>query len=170
MHFGQRIGATLRRFADQSERGATLARMPLEGEYEPSPEQWVRDQVEKYESSGGTQGTTMIGRPVVILSSRGAKSGKIRKTPLMRVEHDGEYAVVASLGGAPRNPVWYYNVLADPNVELQDGAAKQDMTARKVTGEEKAEWWARAVEAFPNYADYQAKTGREIPVFVLRRA
>ncbi|MGW1072937.1 nitroreductase family deazaflavin-dependent oxidoreductase [Streptomyces sp. NPDC002537] len=141
--------------------------MPLEGEYEPSPEQWVRDQVELYESSGGTEGTTMKGMPVVILTTRGAKSGKIRKSPLMRVEHEGTYAVVASLGGAPKHPVWYHNVVADPRVELQDGPVRQDMTAREITGEEKALWWDRAVAAFPFYADYQKKTDREIPVFVL---
>ncbi|MFF7203674.1 MULTISPECIES: nitroreductase family deazaflavin-dependent oxidoreductase [unclassified Streptomyces] len=143
--------------------------MPLEGEYEPSPEKWVRDQVELFESSGGSKGTTLRGMPVIILTTRGAKSGKIRKSPLMRVEHEGEYAVVASLGGAPKHPVWYHNVVADPRVELQDGAVRQDMTAREVTGEEKAVWWARAVEAYPDYADYQKKTDREIPVFVLER-
>ncbi|MEV3933261.1 nitroreductase family deazaflavin-dependent oxidoreductase [Streptomyces sp. NPDC053728] len=141
--------------------------MPIEGEYEPSPTTWVREQVELIESSGGTQGTTMRGMPVILLTTRGARSGKIRKTPLMRVEHDGDYAVVASLGGAPKHPVWYYNVQADPEVELRDGTLRQDMVAREVTGEEKALWWARAVEAFPDYADYQTKTDREIPVFVL---
>ncbi|MBL1287910.1 nitroreductase family deazaflavin-dependent oxidoreductase [Streptomyces sp. NPDC057067] len=144
--------------------------MPIEGEYEPSPTQWVREQVELIESSGGTEGTTMRGMPVILLTTRGAKSGKVRKTPLMRVEHDGEYAVVASLGGAPKHPVWYYNVQADPEVELRDGTLKQDMVAREVTGEEKARWWERAVEAFPDYADYQTKTDREIPVFVLAPA
>lgn len=144
--------------------------MPLEGEYEPSPEKWVRDQVELFESSGGTKGTTMRGMPVVLLTTRGAKSGKIRKNPLMRVEHEGVYAVVASLGGAPKNPVWYYNVVADPRVELQDGPVRRDMTAREVTGEEKAVWWERAVAAYPDYADYQKKTDREIPVFVLEPA
>ncbi|MFG2492494.1 nitroreductase family deazaflavin-dependent oxidoreductase [Streptomyces caniferus] len=141
--------------------------MPLQGEYEPSPEQWVRDQVEEYEGSGGTKGTTIRGMPVVVLTTRGAKSGKIRKSPLMRVEHDGVYAVVASMGGAPRHPVWYHNVVADPRVELQDGPVRRDMTAREVTGEEKALWWGRAVEAYPDYADYQEKTERQIPVFVL---
>ncbi|MGI5256287.1 nitroreductase family deazaflavin-dependent oxidoreductase [Streptomyces angustmyceticus] len=144
--------------------------MPLQGEYEPSPEQWVRDQVEEYESSGGTQGTTIRGLPVVVLTTRGAKSGKIRKSPLMRVEHDGAYAVVASMGGAPRHPVWYHNVVADSRVELQDGPVRRDMTAREVTGEEKALWWGRAVEAYPDYADYQEKTDRQIPVFVLEPA
>ncbi|KOG41791.1 nitroreductase family deazaflavin-dependent oxidoreductase [Streptomyces resistomycificus] len=141
--------------------------MPLEGEYEPSPTDWVRKQVEQYESSGGTKGTTMMGMPVILLTTRGAKSGRIRKTPLMRVEHEGRYAAVASLGGAPKHPVWYHNVKADPHVELQDGPVKQDMTAREITGTEKAEWWERAVAAYPPYADYQKKTDREIPVFVL---
>ncbi|WP_326654171.1 MULTISPECIES: nitroreductase family deazaflavin-dependent oxidoreductase [unclassified Streptomyces] len=144
--------------------------MPLEGEYEPSPEKWVRDQVELFESSGGTKGTTMRGMPVILLTTRGAKSGKIRKTPLMRVEHEGAYAVVASLGGAPKHPVWYHNVVADPRVELQDGPTRQDMTAREVTGDEKTVWWERAVEAYPDYAEYQKKTDREIPVFVLEPA
>ncbi|WP_328540267.1 nitroreductase family deazaflavin-dependent oxidoreductase [Streptomyces sp. NBC_00344] len=144
--------------------------MPLEGEYEPSPEQWVRDQVELYEGSGGVEGTTMRGMPVIVLTTRGARSGKIRKSPLMRVEHEGAYAVVASMGGAPKHPVWYHNVVADPRVELQDGPVRQDMTAREVTGDEKAAWWDRAVSAYPDYADYQEKTDREIPVFVLEAA
>lgn len=144
--------------------------MPLTGEYEPSPQQWVRDQVEEYESSGGTSGTTLRGLPVVILTTKGAKTGKLRKTPLMRVEHDGKYAVVASMGGAPKNPTWYNNLLADPHVELQDGPVKRDMIARELSGEEKAEWWRRAVQAFADYADYQRKTDREIPVFVLEAA
>jgi deazaflavin-dependent oxidoreductase (nitroreductase family) len=141
--------------------------MPLHGEYEPSPSDRARKQVEEYESSGGTRGNTMIGLPVVILTTKGAKTGKIRKTPLMRVEHGGEYAVVASLGGAPKHPVWYYNVKSHPEVELQDGPTKQDMVAREVTGDERAKWWEIAVDAFPNYAEYQKKTDREIPVFVL---
>jgi deazaflavin-dependent oxidoreductase (nitroreductase family) len=143
--------------------------MPLEGEYEPSPTGWVREQVELYESSGGTKGTTLMdtGMPVILLTTLGVRSGKIRKTPLMRVEHGGRYAAVASLGGAPKHPVWYHNVKADPRVELQDGPEKRDMTAREVTGAEKAEWWERAVAAYPPYADYQEKTDREIPLFVL---
>ena len=141
--------------------------MPLDGEYEPSAAEWVRQQVELYESSGGTEGTTLRGLPVVVLTSRGARSGKLRKTPLMRVEHDGRYAVVASQGGAPTHPVWYFNLVADPHVELQDGPAKSDRTARQLTGEEKALWWDRAVAAYPDYADYQKKTDRQIPVFVL---
>ena len=142
--------------------------MPIVGEYEPSPSQWVRDQVAAYESSGGTEGTTMRGLPVVILTTRGARSGKVRKTPLMRVEHDGRYAVVASAAGAPQHPVWYHNVVADPHVELQDGAVRRDMVAREVTGAEKTEWWDRAVAAFPDYADYQVRTDRQIPVIVLQ--
>ncbi len=142
-------------------------RMPLTGEYEPSPTQWVREQVERYESSGGTAGTTMRGMPCVLLTTRGARSGKLRKVPLMRVEHDGAYAAVASLGGAAKHPVWYFNLLADPLLELRDGTVARDMTAREVTGEEKAVWWERAVAAFADYADYQRRTEREIPVFVL---
>jgi deazaflavin-dependent oxidoreductase (nitroreductase family) len=143
--------------------------MPLEGEYEPSPTDWVRKQVELYESSGGTQGTTLMdtGMPVILLTTRGVKSGKLRKTPLMRVEHEGRYAAVASLGGAPKHPVWYHNVKADPRVELRDGTELRDMQAREVTGAEKDEWWERAVAAYPPYADYQKKTDRIIPVFVL---
>lgn len=141
--------------------------MPLTGEYEPSPTKWVRDQVERYESSGGTKGTTIMGLPVVLLTIRGARSGKLRKVPLMRVEHDGVYAAVASLGGAPEHPTWYFNVLANPRLELRDATMVKDVTAREVHGEEKSLWWARAVEAFPNYAEYQRKTKREIPVFVL---
>ena len=141
--------------------------MPLTGEYEPSPSQWAADQVELYESSGGTDGLTLRGRPVVIVTSVGAKSGKIRKTPLMRVEHDGSYAVVASRGGAPSHPVWYHNLVANPLVELQDGPAKQDYVAREVHGAERDLWWARANETWPDYASYQEKTDRTIPVFVL---
>ncbi len=146
--------------------------MPVNGDYEPSSRAWVRDQVELYESSGGTQGTTLrdTGLPVVIITNRGARSGKVRKTPLMRVEHDGRYAVVASQGGAPSHPLWYYNFRADPRVELQDGPHKWDMVARELTGDERAEWWQRAVAAFPPYAEYQRKTARQIPVFVLERA
>jgi deazaflavin-dependent oxidoreductase (nitroreductase family) len=141
--------------------------MPLDGEYEPSTQKWVRDQVELYESSGGTAGTELRGMPVIILTTLGAKSGKVRKAALMRVEHDGSYAVVASLGGAPKNPVWYYNVVGHPRVELQDGPVKRDMVAREVTDDEKAVWWERCVAAYPDYAAYQTKTDREIPVFVL---
>jgi F420H(2)-dependent quinone reductase len=141
--------------------------MPLTGEYEPSPEQYVADQVETYERSNGTEGNTMMGKPVIILTTKGARSGRLRKTPLMRVEHQGRYAVVASKGGAPEHPVWYHNLVAHPHVELQDGAGKWDMQAREARGDEKAEWWQRAVEAWPDYAEYQKKTDREIPLFVL---
>ncbi|WP_017237377.1 nitroreductase family deazaflavin-dependent oxidoreductase [Streptomyces sp. SS] len=140
--------------------------MPLEGEYEPSPTTWVRNQVELYESSGGTKGTTMRGLPVVLVTNLGAKSGKLRKTPLMRVEHGGAYALVASNGGAVDHPVWFHNLVASPHVELRDGPDVRDMKARLVTGEERRAWWARAVEAFPDYADYQRRTDREIPLFV----
>jgi deazaflavin-dependent oxidoreductase (nitroreductase family) len=140
--------------------------MPLTGDYQPSAASWARDQVELYERSGGTEGTEMNGRPVIILTSVGAKSGKIRKTPLMRVEHDGEYAVVASLGGAPMNPVWYYNLTVNPHVELQDGPVRKDYQAREASGEERATWWERAVATWPDYAAYQEKTTRTI-LFVL---
>jgi deazaflavin-dependent oxidoreductase (nitroreductase family) len=146
--------------------------MPLRGEYAPSSQQWVRDQVERYEASGGTEATTLrdTGLPVVIVTHRGARSGKLRKTPLMRVEHEGRYAAVASQGGAPTHPSWYENLLADPRVEVQDGPRKQDMVARELSGPERDAWWERAVAAFPNYADYQRKTDRVIPVFVLEPA
>jgi F420H(2)-dependent quinone reductase len=141
--------------------------MPITGEYEPSTSDWARDNAELYMSSGGKEGTELKGKPVILLTTIGAKTGKIRKTPLMRVEHDGEYAVVASLGGAPKHPVWYFNIKANPRVELQDGTETRDYEAREVVGDEKAIWWERAVEAWPDYADYQRKTDREIPVFVL---
>jgi F420H(2)-dependent quinone reductase len=143
--------------------------MPLNGEYAPSPRRWVSDQVELFENSGGTEGTTLLdtGLPVIIVTNLGAKTGKVRKTPLMRVEHEGRYAAVASMGGAPTNPVWYYNLKANPRVELQDGSKRSDMVARELTGTERAEWWDRAVAAYPPYAEYQTKTSRRIPVFVL---
>lgn len=141
--------------------------MPLTGEYSPSPAAPARRQVELYEATGGTEGGTLHGRPVVILTSVGARTGKLRKTPLMRVEHEGRYAVVASLGGSPTHPLWYHNLVANPHVELQDGAITQELVAREVTGEEKALWWERAVVAFPPYAEYQRRTQREIPVVVL---
>ena len=141
--------------------------MPLTGEYEPSAANFSHGQVELYESSGGTQGTENQGRPVIVLTSVGAKSGKLRKTALMRVEHDGEYAVVASLGGAPKNPVWYYNLVANPHVELQDGPVKKDYQAREVDGEEYDVWLVRSVETWPDYAEYQKKTTRKMPIFVL---
>lgn len=141
--------------------------MPLTGEYEPSTSDRARTQTELFESTEGREGNQLRGRPIIVLTSMGAKTGKLRKSPLMRVEHDGVYAVVASLGGAPKNPVWYYNLKAHPQVELQDGPVRKDYRAREVTGEEKAVWWERAVEAWPDYADYQAKTDRQIPVLVL---
>ena len=143
--------------------------MSLDGEYVPSPRGWVRDQVELFEGSGGTAGTTLTdtGLPVVIVTNVGAKTGKIRKTPLMRVEHDGRYAAVASQGGSPKHPVWYWNLRAHPRVELQDGPARTAMTARELAGAERAQWWDRAVAAYPPYAEYQQKTDRQIPVFLL---
>jgi len=141
--------------------------MPLEAEYEPGTSAWALKQTETYLASGGTRGTDLKGMPVILLKSIGAKSGKLRINPLMRVEHNGEYAVVASLGGAPKHPTWYFNVVANPHVELQDGPVSKDFTAREVIGEEKAVWWERAVAAYPPYADYQLKTDRQIPVFVL---
>ena len=141
--------------------------MPLEGEYAPSPWDWSREQADKYAESGGADAADMKGMPIILLTTVGAKTGKLRKTPLMRVEHNGEYACVASLGGAPKNPVWYYNIAKNPRVELQDGSVTQDYDAREVFGDEKAVWWERAIEAYPDYADYQTKTDRQIPVFVL---
>ena len=141
--------------------------MPLQGTYEPSPAQWVRDQVEQFERSGGTEANTLQGVPIIVLTSRGGKSGLLRKTPLMRVEHEGSYAVVASKGGAPEHPVWYHNLVADPHVELQDGGDRRDYLARELDGDERAQWWERAVQVWPDYAEYQQKTDRLIPVFVL---
>ena len=141
--------------------------MPLTGEYEPSTSDWARENAELYMASGGKEGTELKGKPVILLTTIGAKTGKVRKTPLMRVEHDGEYAAVASLGGAPKHPVWYHNVKANPRVELQDGTESGDYEAREVFGGEKALWWERAVAAWPDYAEYQKKTDRQIPVFVL---
>jgi deazaflavin-dependent oxidoreductase (nitroreductase family) len=146
--------------------------MPLEGEYEPSPSQWVRDQVAEYEESAGARANTLrdTGWPIVIFTTRGNRSGKVRKTPVMRVEHGGEYALVASKGGAPTHPVWYYNLVAHPgDVLLQDGPSPFEVVVRQVSGEERAEWWERAVAAYPPYAEYQLKTSREIPVFVATR-
>jgi deazaflavin-dependent oxidoreductase (nitroreductase family) len=137
-------------------------------EYGPSPQRWVREQVEEYEASGGTRGTTLRGQlPVVVMTMRGARSGKVRKVPVMRVEHDGAYLAVASQGGAPTHPAWYHNLLADPAVRLQDGPEVVDVRARLLTGTERAAWWERAVAAFPDYAAYQERTEREIPLFVL---
>jgi len=143
--------------------------MAIQGEYEPSALQWVRDQVEEYEASGGTKANTLreTGIPIIVVTMRGAKSDKVRKIALMRVEHEGEYALVASYGGAPTHPVWYHNLLAHPDeVTVQDGPAPFDVTLREVHGDERAEWWERCVAVFPNYAEYQAKTDRIIPVLI----
>jgi deazaflavin-dependent oxidoreductase (nitroreductase family) len=146
--------------------------MPLEGTYEPSPSEWVRDQVEAYERSGGAEANTLrdTGLSIVVVTTVGNKSGKIRKTPLMRVEHDGEYALVASKGGAPTHPVWYYNLKSDPeSVQIQDGPEPHGYSVREISGDERATWWERAVAAYPPYGEYQEKTDREIPVFVATR-
>ena len=145
---------------------------PIEGEYEPSPMKWVRDQVETYERTGGREANTLLdtGLPVIILTTRGSRSGKVRKSPLMRVEHDGQYALVASMGGAPMNPVWYRNLVASGEATMQDGPEPFDVTVRELEGEERALWWERAVAAFPQYADYQTRTDRVIPVLLATRA
>lgn len=141
--------------------------MALTGEYEPSASAWVRKHVEQIMRTGTTDGVTIRGLPTVLISYRGAKTGKVRKTPVMRVEHEGHYAAVASLGGAPTNPQWYASLVAEPVIELQDGAVNREYRAREVFGDEKDRWWRRAVDAYPDYADYQRKTDRQIPVFVL---
>lgn len=145
--------------------------MPLTGEYEPSTMDWVREQVDAYEASGGTEANTLrdTGIPIIVVTSRGANSGKLRKFALMRVEHDGEYALVASIGGAPKNPSWYHNLVAEPLCEIQDGPEPHDYTTEIVTGDERQAWWDRAVAVFPTYAEYAEKTDRTIPVFVARR-
>lgn len=141
--------------------------MPVQGEYEPSPAEFVANQVALYESTNGVEGGTLQDKPVVILTMKGRHSGKVRKAPLMRVENNGTYAVIASMGGAPKHPVWYLNLMASPEVTLQDGANVYEMGAREVQGDERTRWWAIAVEAWPAYADYQTKTDRQIPVVVL---
>jgi deazaflavin-dependent oxidoreductase (nitroreductase family) len=146
--------------------------VPLEGDYEPTPRDWVREQVERYESSGGARANTLrdTGLPIVIFTTRGNRSGKLRKTPVMKVEHDGEYALIASMGGAPSNPQWFHNLMAYPNdVLLQDGPEPFEVVVNQASGDERAIWWERAVAAWPPYADYQTKTTRQIPVFVARR-
>jgi deazaflavin-dependent oxidoreductase (nitroreductase family) len=143
--------------------------MPLTGEYAPSTSDWARRQAEAFEASGGTEANELQGVPIILLTSVGARTGRLRKTPLMRVEHDGRYAVVASKGGAPEHPVWYYNLVKNPHVELQDGPDRHDYVAHLAEGAEREQWWARAVEVWPAYADYQTKTDRIIPVFVLTR-
>ena len=147
--------------------------MTFDGEYEPSPAQWVRDQVAEYEKSGGERANTLrdTGLPVLIVTTRGNKTGKVRKFPLMRVEHNGQYALVASKGGAPAHPVWYYNLAADPNsVMIQDGPAPFSVTVRELDGDERTKWWERAVAAYPPYAEYQERTDRTIPVFLATRS
>jgi F420H(2)-dependent quinone reductase len=141
--------------------------MPLTGEYAPGTSAWARKQAERYEATGGAESGTLRGKPVIVLTSVGAKTGKLRKTALMRVEHDGDYAVVASKGGSARNPTWYHNLKANPHVELQDGPTKRDYRVRQVSGEERDLWWERALDVWPDYAGYQKRTSREIPVFVL---
>ena len=141
--------------------------MPLSGDYAPSTSEWARKQAEAFEASRGAEANELRGKPIVVVTSVGAQSGKLRKTALMRVEHDGVYAIVASRGGAPEHPAWYRNIVANPRVELQDGAVTRDYLAREATGEEKALWWGRAVEVWPDYDGYQAKTARPIPVLVL---
>jgi deazaflavin-dependent oxidoreductase (nitroreductase family) len=144
--------------------------MPLQGEYQASSQQWVRDQVAEYESSGGTSGLTLRGVPVVVVTSVGSKSGKLRKNPVMRIERNGVYLAVASQGGAPTHPIWYHNFKAQPLVELQDGEVKRDFVARELSGDERAMWWERAVEVWPDYAEYQTRTERQIPLFILEPA
>jgi deazaflavin-dependent oxidoreductase (nitroreductase family) len=144
---------------------------PIEGEYEPSPWPPVRDQVATYERTGGREGNTFqnTGLPIIVLTTRGKRTGKVRKTPLMRVEHEGEYALVASLGGAPKNPVWYHNLKSHPEAMIQDGPEPHDVVVRELDGAERDLWWNRAVAAYPPYADYQARTKRVIPVFIAQR-
>jgi deazaflavin-dependent oxidoreductase (nitroreductase family) len=146
--------------------------MSLEGTYVPSKQQWVRDQVAAYEASGGREGNTLrdSGDPIVVITSKGAKSGSLRKNPVMKVEKDGKYVAIASKGGAPDNPEWYHNFVAHPEVELQDGPEAHPYTARLLSGEERQEWWEYAVQTWPTYGEYQKKTDREIPVFLLEPA
>jgi deazaflavin-dependent oxidoreductase (nitroreductase family) len=141
--------------------------MPLTGEYAPSTSDWAREQAERFEASGGTEANTLRGVPIIVMTSLGARSGKLRKTALMRVEHEGSYAVVASKGGAPEHPTWYHNLVAHPLVELQDGPVRRDYSVRELEGAERAAWWQRAVEVWAPYADYQTKTDRLIPVLLL---
>ena len=141
----------------------------LSGEYQPSPWAWVSDQVAEYEASGGARANTLMetGMPIIVVTTRGAKTGKLRKNPVMKVEHEGEYALVASKGGAPQNPEWYHNLVAHPDeVVLQDGPEPVVVAIRQVAGDEKVAWWERAVAAYPPYAEYQEKTARQIPVFI----
>jgi deazaflavin-dependent oxidoreductase (nitroreductase family) len=144
-----------------------MGHVALTGEYVLSPEGWVRDQTERILETGTTQGVEVFERPIILVTIRGARTGKLRYTPLMRVEHDGRYALVASKGGAPENPNWYRNLVANPHVELQDGTLSREYDARQVSGAERDKWWARAVAAYPPYTEYQQRTDRQIPVFVL---
>ena len=146
--------------------------MPIDGDYEPSALDWVREQIAEYESSGGRRANTLreTGIPIIVVTMRGHRSGKVRKIALMRVEHDGAYALVASKGGAPSNPGWYSNLVADPNVMIQDGPEPHDYVVRELTGDERRTWFDRGVEVFPTYAEYQAGTERLIPVFVAERS
>jgi len=144
--------------------------MALQGEYAPNIYDWAREQAEAFERSAGSEAAELRGKPIIVMTNVGAKSGKLHKIALMRVEHDGDYAVVASKGGAPEHPAWYWNITANPRVELQDGPEKHEYIARELEGEERELWWARAVEVWPDYAEYQKKTDRVIPVFVLERA
>ena len=144
--------------------------MTIERDYAPSPTDWVREQVATYEATGGREGNTLRGVPVIVVTSRGAKSGLLRKNPVMRVEHEGAYAAIASNGGDPRHPAWYHNLVADPRVRVQDGPEPLDYVARRVEGDERALWWERAVAVWPHYDEYVLETDREIPVFVLERA
>ena len=146
--------------------------MPIEGQYVPSASDWVREQVEEYEASGGTRANTLreSGIPVIIVTMRGRQSGNVRKIALMRVEHDGEYALVASMGGAPQNPAWYANLVADPHIMIQDGPEPHDYVVREIDGEERAAWWERAVAVYPPYAEYAEKTDRTIPVLIAKRS
>jgi deazaflavin-dependent oxidoreductase (nitroreductase family) len=144
--------------------------MPIEGEYEPSAWDWVAKQVDQYESSGGTKGVELQGVPTIVMTMRGRKSGKVRKAAVMRVEHDGSYAAVASKGGDPNHPGWYHNLVEDPQLVVQDGTDVREMRARGVTGSERDAWWARALEVWPHYDGYQRKTSRQIPVLVLEPA
>jgi deazaflavin-dependent oxidoreductase (nitroreductase family) len=141
--------------------------MPLQGEYAPGKSAWAREQAERYEATGGAEAGLLKGKPVIVLTTVGARTGKLRKTALMRVEHDGSYAVVASKGGSATNPRWYFNLKANPHVELQDGADKRDYRAHEASGQEKAEWWQRAAKVWPEYDTYQKRTTRQIPLFVL---
>ncbi len=158
--------ATLPRRPEGRRVGRRIAAMPIEGEYEPSAWDWVAKQVDLYESSGGTEGLTLQGSPCVVITMRGRRTGKVRKAAVMRIEHDGRYAAVASKGGADHHPGWYLNLLADPDVTIQDGPEVHGLRAREVEGEEKSTWWARAVQVWPSYDDYQQKTDRAIPVVV----